>query len=220
MATSAPAAYTLNMRSKSGIRLLDRGLGWLCVVPAGLMVVSPQLWEAAEPMVAFVRESGLWALRFFIVALLASPILRLAEFPAAQAVSRVLGRATIGYALVHLVLYFTLHSGNSLDAWTAELRRAPFVFAGLASLGCLFAAIPAAGRLRLRACGSRLRKSFFTAAGMLALFHFLWATDGGGISTATYTGALVLACGLRGLGVGDRSETPAATPLLTEASTR
>jgi sulfoxide reductase heme-binding subunit YedZ len=82
------------------------------VVFAGLFV--PGAWiaylaatGALEPKVVteMIHRTGLWAIRFLTLALLATPLMRGARYPKLVAIRRMVGVAAFAYACAHLFLY-------------------------------------------------------------------------------------------------------------------
>ena len=79
---------------------------------AGLFV--PAAWivylaatGALEPKVVteMIHRTGLWAIRFLLLSLLVTPLMRGARYPKLVAIRRMVGVAAFAYATAHLMLY-------------------------------------------------------------------------------------------------------------------
>lgn len=74
-------------------------LGWL-----GALTLAGGL--GARPVSAAIHFTGLWALRFLLLSLAVTPARRLFLWPKLFFARRTLGLAALGYALLHLALFF------------------------------------------------------------------------------------------------------------------
>ena len=172
-------------------------LAALCGLPAMTLAFDASIRSASEPAEAAIRESGLWALRLFLLSLGVEPLLRRAGIRVSRSVTRTLGLATLAYALLHVALYVGFELPGSPAKWLGELTRQPYLIVGLASLFCLLAVSIGARRLARRAEGRRALQRLCEAGGSLALLHFLWATDLGATALVLYSGALIFVLALR-----------------------
>ena len=78
------------------------------------LALAPAAWVAGEalldalgpePAKAALKEIGLWTIRLLLVTLAVTPVGRILAAPQVLSLRRMLGLATLGYALLHLVLY-------------------------------------------------------------------------------------------------------------------
>ena len=78
------------------------------------LLLAPAAWVAGEalldplgpePAKAALKEIGLWTIRLLLVTLAVTPVGRILAAPQVLSLRRMLGLATLGYALLHLVLY-------------------------------------------------------------------------------------------------------------------
>src|SRR5215472_782246 len=76
------------------------------LLPAGFLAWQ---WEAgdlgAQPILAASDVTGLWTIRFTLIALVIRPVCRLARQPKIALTRRIVGVSAMGYGLAHLLLY-------------------------------------------------------------------------------------------------------------------
>lgn len=75
----------------------------------------------ARPVTEAIHFTGLWALRFLILSLAVTPVRRLFFWPKLILARRTLGLAALGYALLHLALFF-IDQGAARAAQEIVLR--------------------------------------------------------------------------------------------------
>jgi len=80
-----------------------------------ILSVLPVLWLAgraiggdlgARPWTEAIHVTGLWALRFLLITLAVTPLRRLLALPKLFFARRIFGLAALGYAALHLLLFF------------------------------------------------------------------------------------------------------------------
>jgi methionine sulfoxide reductase heme-binding subunit len=112
---------------------LASAAGWtLAAAPAVLLAAG--LLDgayAASPWRFAVRETGLWAMRFTVLALLISPLLRFSALGAIEPWRRAFGLAGALYGFAHLY-FWTRQYGYDWPFLVEELAR-PFLALGLAA---------------------------------------------------------------------------------------
>ncbi|MBL6077196.1 sulfoxide reductase heme-binding subunit YedZ [Belnapia sp. T18] len=78
----------------------------LVLAPAAwLLVTYTTKGLGPEPAKAALREIGLWSIRLLLVTLAVTPVGRILASPRLLSLRRMLGLATLGYAMLHLLLY-------------------------------------------------------------------------------------------------------------------
>jgi methionine sulfoxide reductase heme-binding subunit len=151
------------------------------VVFAGLF--APAAWivclaatGALEPKVAteMIHRTGPWAIRFLMLSLLVTPLIRSARYPKLVAVRRMVGVAAFAYASAHLALYvvdqhFRLAHVASEIALRFYLTIGFVAWVGLAAL----AATSTDGMIRRLGPKWRTLHSLVYGIGVLALLHFM-----------------------------------------------
>lgn len=86
----------------------------------------------ADPLAALEHETGIWALRFLIAALVVTPLLRLTRLNLIK-FRRSLGLLGFYYAAMHLVAWVWLDRGFSWDAIWTEIVKRPYITIGMAA---------------------------------------------------------------------------------------
>ncbi len=113
----------------------------LLLAPAGwLLTTYLAQGLGPEPAKAALREIGLWSIRLLLVTLAVTPMGRILGSPQLLGLRRMLGLATLGYALLHLLLYaayqdFVLPRIASEIALRFYLTIGFVALVGLAALG-------------------------------------------------------------------------------------
>ncbi len=80
-------------------------LALLLAPAAWLLAVALTTGLGPEPAKAALKEIGLWTIRLLLVTLAVTPLGRILASPRLLGLRRMLGLATLAYALLHLVLY-------------------------------------------------------------------------------------------------------------------
>ncbi len=102
------------------------------------------LWYAAfnnllgaDPLAELEHETGIWALRFLIAALVVTPLLRLTRLNLMK-FRRALGLVGFYYALMHLTAWVWLDRGFLWSAIWTEIVKRPYITIGMAAFVMLF----------------------------------------------------------------------------------
>jgi len=108
-------------------------VGWTLAVIPGAVLAGGLLGGAydASPWRFAVRETGLWAMRFTVLALLVSPLLRFSFLAFLEPWRRAFGLAGAIYGFAHLY-FWTRQYGYDWPFLVEELAR-PFLALGLAA---------------------------------------------------------------------------------------
>jgi methionine sulfoxide reductase heme-binding subunit len=153
------------------------------VVFAG--VLAPALWLAAlglqgqlgaRPVTAAIHDSGDWAVRFLLLALLISPLRAATRRNELIGVRRMLGLAALAYALLHLLLYIV---DQKWDLWKvgSEIALRTYLTVGFVGVLGLLALGATSTDGMVRRLGaeawSRLHMLTYPLA-IIALVHFYW----------------------------------------------
>lgn len=119
-------------------------LGFLRYIPVWLiylagLVPGVWLWYAAfnnklgaDPLAVLEHETGIWALRFLIAALLVTPLLKLFRINLMK-FRRSLGLLGFCYALMHLTAWVWLDRGFIWSQIWAEIVKRPYITVGMAA---------------------------------------------------------------------------------------
>lgn len=151
---------------------------------AGLFV--PAIWLAAEaatvglgprPLTVAIHEIGDWTVRFLLLSLAVTPFRRIARYPKLILVRRMLGLATLCYALLHVTLYcFDQRWNVPLIASEIVLRLYLTIgFTALVGLIVLGSTSFDAAIRWLGGAWGRLHRIVY-GVGVLALIHYFMQT--------------------------------------------
>jgi sulfoxide reductase heme-binding subunit YedZ len=148
-----------------------------------LALLAPGLWTlygllhgslGPRPLTEAIHETGLWAIRFLLLSLAASPLRQVLHWPRLVLVRRMIGVAAFAYALSHLAM-FAWDQAFDLSLVAAEILRRVYLTIGFATLLLLamLAATSTDGMIR-RLGGRRWRNlhRLVYAIGVLALVHY------------------------------------------------
>ncbi len=148
---------------------------------AGLFV--PAAWivylaatGALEPKVVteMIHRTGLWTIRFLMLSLLVTPLIRSARYPKLIAVRRMVGVAAFAYATTHLTLY-VVDQHYDLAHVASEIALRFYLTIGfVAWLGLATLAATSTDAM-IRRLGPKWRTlhSLVYGIGVLGLLHFL-----------------------------------------------
>ncbi len=127
----------------------------------------------ARPITEAIHETGDWAIRFLLLSLAVTPLRRIANWPKLIMVRRMIGLATLFYALSHLVLYsWDLKFDLVKIIWEIVQRFYLTIgFVALVGLGMMGATSTDAAIRRLGKNWARLHKIVYVI-GVLAALHF------------------------------------------------
>ena len=151
----------------------------LAFAPLALLVfrfVTDDL--GGEPIDAFERETGTWALRFLAASLAVTPLRTLAGWSFLAPYRRTLGLVTFAYATVHLLAYSVLDMVADLGDIGADIVKHPYITLGLASwLLLLPLAVTSTVAMQKRLGGIRWRKlhRLVYVVALTATVHYLWS---------------------------------------------
>lgn len=210
---------TTDLRQSANALLLSRGakpvVFTLALVPLFWTVwlgASGQL--GAEPVLESVKQSGLWALRFLLVALAVTPLRVLTGVAALARFRRMIGLFAFFYATVHLSTYIGLDRFFDWPAIWKDIVKRPYITVGMGGFLILTAlAATSTGGMVKRLGGTRwraLHKGVF-AAGLAGCLHFFMLVKGWQTAPMVYGALCVGLLALRRwpvrLGGADRVRT-------------
>ena len=194
--TRAPRTTTARARARAlgGLAL------WIAAfVPLAILVfrfVTDDL--GGEPIDAFEKQTGTWALRFLVATLAVTPLRLLARWSWLAPYRRTLGLVTFAYATVHLLAYAVLDMVGDLGDIGADIVKHPYITLGMASwLMLLPLAVTSTIAMQKRLGGVRWRKLHRLAyvVALTATVHYLWSVKKSKTRPLVYAGifAVVLA---------------------------
>lgn len=195
-----PSAVAAAWRDRSG------AFSWLrlCVF---LLALAPALWLAAalslgaagaRPIETALDVTGLWTVRFLILSLAATPLMRVFERPRLIRVRRMLGLTAAVYAGLHFSLFLTHQNFDLLRAATEIATRIYLTIGFVALAGLAALSITSTDRW-IRKLGARWRRlhQLVYPITALALLHFLMQSKFDVGQAAFYVGLFGLLMGCR-----------------------
>lgn len=155
-----------------------------------ILALVPLVWTVwlaytgelgAEPVLESVKASGLWALRFLLIALALTPLRMLTGVAGLARFRRMLGLFAFFYAAVHLSTYIGLDQFFDWPAIWKEIVKRPYITIGMGAFLILtaLAATSTDGMVK-RLGGKRwraLHKAVFVA-GLAGCLHFIMLVKG------------------------------------------
>ncbi|MBP2306710.1 sulfoxide reductase heme-binding subunit YedZ [Azospirillum melinis] len=186
MAAPLASAGGVDLRAAANAALTSR---WAKPVVFTLALV-PLVWTVwlaytgelgAEPVLESVKASGLWALRFLLIALALTPLRMLTGVAGLARFRRMLGLFAFFYAAVHLSTYVGLDQFFDWPAIWKEIVKRPYITVGMGAFLILtaLAATSTDGMVK-RLGGKRwraLHKAVFVA-GLAGCLHFIMLVKG------------------------------------------
>jgi sulfoxide reductase heme-binding subunit YedZ len=145
-----------------------------------LAYLSLGAWQGslgANPIETITRSTGLWTLRFMLIALAITPLRRLTGWSALVRLRRMLGLFAFSYASLHLITYVWLDQFFDGAAIVKDVAKRPFITAGFSAYVLLvpLALTSTAGMIR-RLGGRTWRRlhRLAYAAAALGVVHYWW----------------------------------------------
>lgn len=153
-----------------------------------------------EPVSEAVRQSGLWALRFLLLALAVTPLRLLTGLSALARFRRMLGLYAFFYAVVHLSTYVGLDQFFDWPAVWADIVKRPYITVGMGAILVLTALAATSTGGMVRRLGARrwraLHRMVFVA-GAAGCLHYVMLVKGWQTAPFYYVVILALLVGVR-----------------------
>lgn len=114
------------------IKYLKRTIFTICCLPLVILV-----WQAiqqslgANPIEAVIHRTGLWALRFLLLTLSATPLLLLFKWNWPMQLRRMLGLFAFFYACLHLIAYIYLDQYFAWQDILEDILKRPYITFGM-----------------------------------------------------------------------------------------
>lgn len=132
----------------------------------------------ANPIRAATHYTGLWAIRFLVLALAVTPAMRLTGRKRLLRFRRMIGLFAFFYAALHMLIYFVLDHFFYWDTIAKDLAKRPFIMIGMATFLILAALAATSTNGMIRRLGGRRWRNLHRlvyAAGIGAAIHFTMA---------------------------------------------
>jgi len=133
----------------------------------------------ANPIRAATHFTGIWALRFLILALAVTPLARHAGLRALPRYRRTVGLFAFFYASLHMLLYFAVDHFFHWETIVKDIVKRPFITVGMVVFVILLALAVTSTNAMIRRLGARRWRTLHRlvyVAGFGAVLHFLIGT--------------------------------------------
>jgi sulfoxide reductase heme-binding subunit YedZ len=145
-----------------------------CIAPGVALAYWLATGQAgARPITEALHETGLWTIRFLMIALAITPARIVLDWPKILLVRRMVGVAAAAYGFVHLS-FFVVDQNFRLVAAASEIIHRFYLTIGLVALVGLFALAATSTDAAVRRMGKnwkRLHRAAYAIA-VLGLFHY------------------------------------------------
>ncbi len=166
----------------------------------------------ADPVAEIEHRTGLWALRFLMIALAVTPLRQLTGQSALLRYRRMLGLYAFFYATLHLGVYLGLDLRGYWTQIFEEIVKRPYITVGFAAWLSLVPLAVTSTQGWMRRLGRRwgqLHKLVY-AIGVLAVLHFWWLVKSDIREPLLYAAILAALLGWRAWKWFSRRRTAAA----------
>ncbi|WP_207478413.1 protein-methionine-sulfoxide reductase heme-binding subunit MsrQ [Arenibaculum pallidiluteum] len=164
--------------------------------------LAPMVWTiwlagtgglGPEPIAEGVRQSGLWALRFLLLALAVTPLRIVTGVSALARFRRMIGLFAFFYALLHVATYVGIDQFFDWAAVWKDIVKRPYITVGMGAFLVLSALAATSTNGMVRRLGGRrwrtLHRSVFIA-GAAGCLHYFMLVKGWQPSPLVYFGIL------------------------------
>ena len=166
----------------------------------------------ADPVAEIEHRTGLWALRFLVIALAVTPLRQLTGQSGLLRFRRMLGLYAFFYATLHLSVYLGLDLRGYWTQIFEEIVKRPYITVGFAAWLLLVPLAITSTQGCMRRLGRRwgqLHKLVY-AIGVLAVLHFWWLVKSDIREPLLYAAILAVLLGWRAWKAVSRRRTAAA----------
>lgn len=151
----------------------------LCMLPfVYLLWLVADGGLGADPIRAATHYTGLWAIRFLVLALAVTPVTRLSGRKRILRFRRMIGLFAFFYAALHMLIYFILDHFFHWETIAKDITKRPFIMIGVATFLILAALAATSTNAMIRRLGGRRWRNLHRlvyVAGIGAAIHFTMA---------------------------------------------
>lgn len=148
------------------------------IVPLALLLLRGGAGQlGANPIETVTHETGIWALRFLLITLAASPLRRLSGWHSIITLRRMLGLFAFFYGTLHFGTYLALDQVFDLGSIVQDVVKRPYVTAGFAAFMLLIPLAVTSTKGMIRGLGGRrwlLLHRLIHVSAASAVVHYLW----------------------------------------------
>lgn len=149
----------------------------VALIPFALLVygaINQSL--GGDPAKAILLDTGFWAMRFLLITLAVTPLVRYLKWRWLMPHRRMLGLFALFYALLHLLSYYQFILGGNLAMLAEELVKRPYILVGAPALLILVALGITSTRGWMKRLGRRWQRlhQLVYLAFVLAWVHLYW----------------------------------------------
>jgi sulfoxide reductase heme-binding subunit YedZ len=145
------------------------------------------------------NQLGEWALRFLILGLAITPLMRLARINLVK-YRRAIGLCAFTYVTLHFMVYLTLDQQFNWWAIWQDIIKRPYITIGVTAFLMLVPLAITSNRLSIRKLGTegwrRLHRLVYPAA-ILGAIHYLLIVKAWPLEPIVYLGLVLMLLGLR-----------------------
>ena len=153
----------------------------------------------ADPVAEIEHRLGLWALRFLMITLAATPLRQLTGQTVLLRLRRMLGLYAFSYATLHFSAYLVLDLRGYWTQIFEEIAKRPYITVGFTAWLLLLPLAATSTQAAVRWLGrnwARLHQLIYVIA-VLAVLHFWWLVKSDIREPALYAGILAVLLGWR-----------------------
>jgi sulfoxide reductase heme-binding subunit YedZ len=206
-------------RASAGLIAAKAAVHALALMPVAILAWQfYDVWQTgsdalgADPVAEIEHRTGLWALRFLMVALAVTPLRQLTGQSVLLRFRRMLGLYAFLYATLHLSVYLGLDLRGYWTQIFEEIVKRPYITVGFAAWLLLVPLAITSTQGWMRRLGRRwgqLHKLVY-AIGVLAVLHFWWLVKSDIREPLLYAAILAVLLGWRAWKAVSRRRTAAA----------
>lgn len=153
----------------------------------------------ADPLRVLENQLGEWALRFLILGLAVTPLMRFARINLIK-YRRAIGLCAFTYVVLHFLVYILLDQQLDWSAIWQDIIKRPYITVGMTAFLMLAPLAITSNRLSVRKMGTeawrRLHRLVYPAA-VLGAVHYLLIVKAWPLEPIVYLGLVLLLLGVR-----------------------
>jgi len=197
-----------NLSNKQVSFLVKPALFVLCLLPFILL-----FWQAlndalgANPVETLTHETGQWALRFLLIALVITPLRRISKINWLIKLRRMLGLFAFFYATMHFITYIWLDQFFDWQEILIDIPKRPFITIGFVSFVLLIPlAVTSTNAMqrRLKKKWKMLHRLVYIIP-VLVIVHFIWSLKADYTEPFIYAVIFFILMAMRSARIGKKS---------------